>query len=159
MNDRYHVIPRTLIFIFHEDHVLLLRGAETKKNFPGYLNGLGGHVESGETIHAGAIRELAEESGIRDVPLRLCGISIDASDPTVGITVHVFRGTVNERPKLFASSEGELGWYRRDDLSNEKTLPDLLPFLDLIRDRQPEDGLFYATANWQRGELIIEEPE
>ena len=43
---RYQVVPRTLCFIIHDDDVLLLRGAPTKRIWPNKYNGVGGHVES-----------------------------------------------------------------------------------------------------------------
>src|SRR3954468_4656922 len=61
---RYTVIPRTLVFLRHGDDVLLLKGAPTKRLWAGRYNGLGGHVEPGETIAAAALREVREEARI-----------------------------------------------------------------------------------------------
>lgn len=72
--DRYMVIPRTLIFVRNQDRVLLIRGAPTKRLWANKYNGLGGHVEAGESIHAAAIREVFEESGLREIKLTLIGI-------------------------------------------------------------------------------------
>ncbi len=71
--DRFVVIPRTLIFIFDEDRVLLLKGADDKNIWANKYNGVGGHVEAGEDILESAARELFEETGITNVALRLCG--------------------------------------------------------------------------------------
>ena len=51
---RYQVVPRTLCFVTHEDAVLLLKGAPTKRIWPGRYNGLGGHVEPDEDVLAAA---------------------------------------------------------------------------------------------------------
>ena len=149
MGARYRVVPRTLIFIFHAGRVLLLRGAKTKKNFPGLYNGLGGHVEYGETVLAGAARELFEESGITGVELELCGISVDATDADGGVEVHVFRGELSEAPLLKESSEGTLRWVGRDELASLEAVPDLIPFLDRIWDRGRVEPVFFAKADWK----------
>ena len=56
--DRYTVIPRVLIFPFASDgKVLLLKGAPHKRIWAGLWNGIGGHVEAGESIIQAAQRE------------------------------------------------------------------------------------------------------
>ena len=65
---------RTLCFLFYENRVLLLRGADDKRLWAGRLNGIGGHVEPGEDLLVAARREIAEEAGITDIQPRLCGI-------------------------------------------------------------------------------------
>src|SRR5260370_42114690 len=64
---RYSIIPRVLCFVTWMDEVLLLKGAPDKKLWAGKYNGLGGHVERGESGHAAAQREILEESGLADI--------------------------------------------------------------------------------------------
>ena len=47
---RYHFIPRVLILLTMGDKILLLKGAPDKRIWPNLYNGLGGHVERGETV-------------------------------------------------------------------------------------------------------------
>ena len=47
-NDRYKIIPRTLIFVTRGEQVLLLKGAVHKRLWANQYNGIGGHVEQGE---------------------------------------------------------------------------------------------------------------
>ena len=61
---RFSVVPRSLIFLFNDqDQVLLIKGSPEKHIWADKYNGLGGHIEPGEDILEGALRELAEESG------------------------------------------------------------------------------------------------
>jgi len=57
-------VPRTLIFLERNGHVLLIRGGPDKW-FAGRYNGLGGHVEPGEDVYTAALREVQEEAGAR----------------------------------------------------------------------------------------------
>ena len=81
--DRFQVVPRTLIFLFNEkEQVLLLKGSPNKKIWAGFYNGVGGHIEAGEDILSSARRELFEETGIDTAELRLCGqvmVEVDAA--------------------------------------------------------------------------------
>jgi len=71
--DRYTVIPRVLIFPFASDgKVLLLKGAAHKRIWAGLWNGIGGHVETGESILQAAQRELREETGLLAERLLFC---------------------------------------------------------------------------------------
>ena len=91
-NDRYTLVPRTLIFMTREDQILLIRGAPHKRLWANQYNGIGGHVERGEDLLSAANRELLEETGLTSVDLWLCGmISIDTGK-NPGIGIFIFRG-------------------------------------------------------------------
>lgn len=51
-------------FIYNNGKVLVGKRAETKQHFPGKWELPGGHIEFGETIREGLIRELLEEYNI-----------------------------------------------------------------------------------------------
>ncbi|HWI52810.1 MAG TPA: 8-oxo-dGTP diphosphatase [Symbiobacteriaceae bacterium] len=62
----------TICFVCHRDHVLLLH-----RRYPplaGFLNGVGGKLEPGETPLACVLREVAEETGLRLADARFGGI-------------------------------------------------------------------------------------
>lgn len=122
---RYSVVPRTLIFIFDSnDRVLLIKGALSKKIWPGLYNGIGGHIEAGEDILESAKRELREETGLENVCLHFCGqIMIDVSD-SMGIAVFLFRGDYADE-KIVPSEEGELKWIALNDLDDVPAVEDL----------------------------------
>ena len=60
---RYMLIPRTLIFVTHEDQLLLLKGASDKRLWAERYNGIGGHVEQGEDVLSAARREAKLSEG------------------------------------------------------------------------------------------------
>ena len=129
--NRYHVVPRTLFFIFCHDQVLLLKGAKNKKINAGLWNGLGGHIERGEDIISSARRELKEEAGIWLEKPNLCGtIMIDVSNDE-GILLFVFAGNV-EDTSFVNSMEGDLHWFSVNSLPNENIVDDVEPLIPRV---------------------------
>ena len=148
-------MPRVLCFVFAGDRVLLLRGAAGKKIWPGLYNGLGGHVERGESIQAAAEREIFEEAGLRVSRLRLRGVvTIDTGAPS-GIGLFVFTALADDGT-LRASVEGSLEWV---PVSGVRALPivaDVAVLLGRLA-AQPESAPpFSAHYGYdEREELVI----
>jgi 8-oxo-dGTP diphosphatase len=126
---RYQFVPRVLVFLTRGEDVLLIKGAPTKRVWPNLYNGLGGHVERGESVWKAAVREVEEESGLTDLSLWLCAVvTIDTKDADAGILMFVFRGEGSEEPR--ASAEGALEWVPISGLNVlplVEDLPELLP--------------------------------
>lgn len=106
---RWHVIPRTLSFVTHGDDILLMKRGLHKRIFPGFYNGLGGHIERDEDPRSSATREIKEESGLDVINVRYCGTThIDAGNQT-GIMLFVFTAEAQSRHTI-ANDEGTLEW-------------------------------------------------
>lgn len=153
--NRYQVIPRTLIFLFDEDRVLLLKGRPDKKIWPGLYNGLGGHVEQGEDVLTAARRELLEESGIAHSQLFLCGlITIDLKQRN-GIMVFVFKG-IYTGDRLIESTEGTLEWIEMNQIDGLPVVEDLRTILPQVFQSKTSDHPFFAGYSYdEEGKLVI----
>lgn len=147
---RYQVIPRTLIFVTCTDptgggqEILLIKGAPTKRLWANRYNGIGGHVEPGEDILSAARRELAEETGLADIPLTLRGliniaVHPDGNAPS-GVLVFVFTGHSAQR-RTVAGPEGALHWMPLSRLASLPLVDDLYQLLPLLLER---DGMIYG---------------
>jgi 8-oxo-dGTP diphosphatase len=151
--NRYRVVPRTILFVFSEDKVLLQKGALNKKINPGLWNGLGGHIERNEDVFSAAKRELFEEAGIQCVGLMLCGtIMIDVTD-IEGILLFVF-ASQEAGLKPIDSTEGKLAWFPVDRIPISEIVDDVPDLLDRVS-RTMESGrqfhlLYSYGANGNR---------
>ena len=122
--ERYQFVPRVLIFAIREEQILLIKGSPDKKIWPNLYNGVGGHVEQGETIISAARREFLEETGLELILPQLCTfVSIDTGQ-SPGIAMFVFIGAAqNGIPK--PSSEGALEWVSLGELNHLPAVDDL----------------------------------
>lgn len=153
---RYTVVPRTLSFILHEGHVLLLHGAPDKPLWANQLNGVGGHLEPEEDPLTGAIREIQEETGLTVDSLALRAIVHIAGTPSgSGVLLFVFVGQGASR-QVRSGREGRLAWYPLDDLPWEELVQDLRYLLPRILSARPGDAPVYGhyTAD-ATGQMIF----
>jgi 8-oxo-dGTP diphosphatase len=153
--ERFNVIPRTLIFIFDENQVLLLKGAVDKKIWAGKYNGIGGHVEAGEDVLESAQRELFEETGITDLSLWLCGQVMVSLNDHQGIALFIFKGLYGGQA-LKASIEGSLAWIKLADLEELPVVEDLPALLVRAQRHQPGAPVFYGKYHYDDdGRLVM----
>lgn len=144
--DRYSIIPRALVFATRGDAVLLLKGAPTKRIWPNLYNGVGGHIEEGESVFEAAHREFKEETGLELLSPWLAAVVTINTGTNPGIGMHVFRGEVGNGD-LVQSEEGSLDWVPIDQIQSlplVEDLPILLPkVLSLSKDQAPLFAHYY----------------
>lgn len=142
-NNRFQIIPRTLIFITQGNRLLLIKGHPQKRIWANLYNGIGGHIERGEDVLSAARRELKEETGLEIDHLWLCGIvMIDAGEET-GIGLFVFRGETDQQP-VENSAEGSLEWIALEKLREYPLVEDLPVLLPKVLSAKRNGEIFYA---------------
>jgi 8-oxo-dGTP diphosphatase len=146
-NSRYALIPRTLIFITRDSHVLLLKGAPDKRLWANRYNGVGGHVERGEDILSAARRELIEETGLRIDDLWLCGLMVVDTGHNPGVGIFILRGELNDpQAEVIPSAEGSLEWVAFDQLKQRLLLDDLKILLPRVLSHRRDIPPFSASS-------------
>jgi 8-oxo-dGTP diphosphatase len=151
---RYALVPRTLVFLFCDDRVLLLLGAPDKRTWPGCYNGIGGHLERGENLLEGAQRELLEETGLGSVDLHLCGLITVEVEPERGVLIGVFRGEVPSCSPVRPCSEGSGRWLTLAEAARLPLVPDLLQILPRVFAWKPQSPVFHAHSFYDDQETL-----
>lgn len=143
LKGRYQVVPRTIILLLKDKKVLLQKAPETKKLFPGFYNGLGGHIERNEDILSAARREVLEESGLSCTNLKLYGSVLIDVNENQGILMFVFSGD-DIKGELIASPEGSLHWIDVESLDTINVVEDVPELITRITQIGSSGKLFHG---------------
>ena len=147
----------SMILLACRERYLLLRRAPGRRFAPGRWTGLGGRVEPGEfgDLWASALRELAEETGLRAeqvaaFALRRVLVHARPGDPLTVLLY--FTGTLSE-PVLPPSAEGTLAWVTAGEITGldvientARVIPRLIE--DLARDPEGREPVVLGAARY-----------
>jgi 8-oxo-dGTP diphosphatase len=155
-DQQYSVIPRVLVFVFKDDEILLIKGAGNKRIWAGKYNGIGGHVEQGESVLEAARRELKEEAGITKCDLWLSGIvSVDV-EKSKGVCLFVYKGIYSDG-KIQVSKEGELKWVNINSISSLPFVEDLPVLLSRVIKHEKNAPVLFAQSFYNEQKRLITE--
>lgn len=126
--------------------MLTRRGIEPYK---GYWDLPGGFLEAGEHPEAGAVREIAEETGLAIRLMELFGLYMDTYGPTDEPTLNFcYLAKIIGGDPAPASDVVELGWFELDDLPDQVAFNWTQEALDQLvyRHNCPASPLFVEQA-------------
>lgn len=127
---RHSVIPRTMCLVFYGKKILLIR-ASKEKEFSGYFDPPGGHVEKGESIIDTAEREILEETGITVSSTKLKGVVHVSGFYGKDIMLFVTVSKANSM-SIKTSEEGEPKWFDIEELDKLDLFEDMRPIIKHI---------------------------
>lgn len=138
-------IELTALCLVHRDGEVLLQD-RIKDDWRGYALP-GGHIEPGESIVEGIIREMREETGLTILHPKLCGVKqfpIDGGRYLVLLfQTDAFSG------ELVSSEEGRMEWVALDQLEQYNTVSDLKALLDvMLREDLTEFQYVIENGEW-----------
>ncbi|MCD4752601.1 MAG: 8-oxo-dGTP diphosphatase [Anaerolineaceae bacterium] len=126
----------TLCFMFRNSHVLMLE--RQKEPNKGLWNGVGGHIELGESPNYACLREIREETGLSVDGIRFCGILSWESwyFPSGGMYIYSVEAPEGD---VVSSDEGQLAWKDIDwVMQSSQVVSNISKFLpDVIQQRNP----------------------
>jgi 8-oxo-dGTP diphosphatase len=153
--EHFMLIPRVLLFLTRGNDVLLLKGAKDKRLWAGLYNGIGGHIEQGESIIAAVNRELYEETGQIPQNLWLCGIITIDTQTNPGVLIFVFKGESTGGNPI-SSNEGLLEWVEQSRLVRLPLVGDLPTLLPKIIAMKQGDFPFFAHSSYNEiGKIVV----
>ncbi len=106
----------------------------------------GGHVEAGESFYDAVVREVYEETGLKLLDLRLCGLKDWYTDEGVRYVVFLyfsdsFSGT------LTSSDEGKVKWVKREELLSLNLAPKMTDAIRICEEEKLCEQFFIKNGN------------
>lgn len=109
----------------------------------------GGHVEKDESFVDSVIREVREETGLTIENPVLCGIKQFRTDKNERYVVLFYRAN-RFSGTLRSSSEGEVFWIRREELTDYKLSIDFPDMVQVMESESLSEFYYYQeNGNWK----------
>ena len=123
-----------------------------KKDWPG-ITFPGGHIEKNESFVESVIREVYEETGLTIKDPVLCGTKQFQEDEDTRYVVFFYKAT-HFFGELESSSEGEVFWIDRKDLTGYPLAPDMEAMVQVIESESLSEFYYYKENDTWKYKLL-----
>jgi isopentenyldiphosphate isomerase len=102
VHEEYLIHRSVMFFVFDTEERVFVNQRSTEKDlYPSYWSiAFGGHVQAGETYESAVVREIEEETGLRDAPFSISAFQKRTADERENVRVYGVRAS--EELRLFA---------------------------------------------------------
>lgn len=130
----YKTILSVNALIWCNGKVLLVKRADTKKIDPGVYSGIGGKVEPGESLYDALIREVEEETRIKEFEsIKVYSVTQHPYPPTDCEWINVyFNVKIKEQVRIPESDEGKFDWIDPKDADTLPMVADLKEYVQIL---------------------------
>ncbi len=150
---RYTVIPRTLIFVFRNEKLLLMKFSgkgenqtQEKEDRKDMYNPIGGHIEENENIIENTKKEAMEEAGVNLISPKIRGIINVNSFAGKNIMLFVVKAETTDEG-LKSTLEGELEWVDPRNVDHLNLFKDLKLIIEKVIELK-DDQMFVGTSKF-----------
>ncbi|MEK7502301.1 MAG: NUDIX hydrolase [Patescibacteria group bacterium] len=153
----YKTVLSVNALIFSEGKLLLLKRAADKKVDPNLYAGIGGKVEPHEDFYSALLREIEEETGIKEIKsVKLYSVTQHPFPPTDSEWVNLyFLVTIEKQIEIPKSDDGEFSWINPSETENLPMPQDLKKYIKILADNPNAMILGYFDHD-QTGKTIEE---
>lgn len=130
----YKTILSVNALIWANGKVLLVKRAETKAVDPGVYSGIGGKVEPGESVYDSLVREIEEETGLKEFKsIKAYSVTQHPFPPTDCEWINIyFNVQIENMVEIPESSEGKFEWFDPQDVPALKMVKDLQEYISIL---------------------------
>ena len=125
------VAPVVVVFVEHDDRILLLKRSETVGNYKGEWNAISGYLDRLEPVQRRALDEVKEETGIgKDAISSLrFGRPFKFFDKKTNVRLFIYTAvaSLKKKPRVRMNWEHtQFRWVRKSDLAGFDTIHNLM---------------------------------
>lgn len=135
----------TVLVMVSDNAGHLLMQDRTDASWPG-LCFPGGHVETGESFTAAAIREVQEETGLTIQNPRLCGVKQFQTKENARYVVFFYKAD-QYTGTLTSSEEGDVFWIPRNQLTSYTLVEDFMEMLKVFECEDLNEFYYYQEQD------------
>lgn len=153
----YKTVLSVNALIYSEGKILLLKRAANKKIDPNMYAGIGGKVEPHEDFYSALLREIEEETGLKEFKsIRLYSVTQHPFPPTDSEWVNLyFIVTIEKQIPIPKSDDGEFFWINQKETENLPMATDIKKYLQILF-KNPDAFILGYFDHDQEGKIINE---